>query len=1500
MRKHRRFWILWFALALGLSLGLCASGLAEGGVQTPTDLSGVGAQLSATSATYNGSVQKPTVIVPGFTSADYTVDYGAGGYISARDYFITVTGNGTTLRGSVTLQYTINQLSISGGTVSLNQTNFTYQKGVPQQPTVTGVSAGGVTLQASDYTVTFPADSTNVGSYQVTVTGQGNCKDTATGTYTIQAQSLQAGNVTVSPTELTYDGAEHAITVAVRDQNGNPLSQGTDYTVSGPDKVEAAGNYTVAVNGMGNYSGNVNVTVTVHHASINLATITVTESATYNGQRQEPQVTVTAFGQTLTAEDYAVSYDGALTNADTYSVTITGKGNYTGSVTKENVYEIKPADIAVATVSVTPTTAVYNGQRQEPRVTVTAFGKTLVAGTDYTVAYSDGTLTDVGQYSVKITGKGNYFGAVTKENAYEITRVDFASAVTVSVQPTTAVYNGQRQEPRVTVTAFGRPVAAEDYSVSFNGALTDAGTYSVTITGKRNFIGDITKKNVYEIKPATLSTVAKASLEPEKTTYNGQTQEPQVTVTAFGKTLVKETDYTVEYSDSTLKAAHPYTVKIKGKGNYTGELTLTYVIEPKPLADGDVTLDWEKTVYNSKVQKAKPTVMVTLADGVPTTLQEGQDYTVRYENAASTDVETYTVTVTGTGNYADTVFKKYEIMSAALKDVAAASIETVTYNGQAQMPVITVTAFGQTLEEGTDYSVSYGESKLIDAGSYTVKITGNGNYTGELTPTYVIEPKPLADGDVTLDWEEAVYNRRVQKAKPIVTVTLADGAPTTLQEGTDYTVAYEDDASTDAKTYQVTVTGRGNYQGDISETYTIIPYDLATHGVTIADITDDEFVTYNGLAKEPRPDVFDKETQQLTADTDITYSYADNVLVGTATVTVSGTGSNYTGSAEKTFAIDWLATDAEAILIGTMGDHGWYKEKTVQVTAPAGFTIGIGIDAAEAGWKPYLEGHEGINQVTYHLRDEAGYIMDALSVSFMQDTVAPTSRPLGASFRSGSMLIAVASDPMVNEDPTTASGAVLQFIINNGTPAEFTAENSQPAEKVAANEVCGSCAIVGPGTYRIVLLDSAGNVVGEIFNHYFSDSDGDGLSDVYEENNPRLGPGAVHEPDFDHDGLMDGQELLQYRTDPSQADSDHDGLLDGEEVLQYHTNPTSADSDLDGVDDYTSVAAAAHFDYLTYPTALRVMLRAGANQAEALLDQAAMVDALNKLTEYNYLEAHQPRLYEAFRSTALRRQTADGAYQLFNFVKGLDNSLVKANVAQRMAYGINTEGGLFVTFTADEKNNRFTPVSAYALEELFGMAGDAYSVTCDDQGTLFLVACWSGESQVAQSDLALLVPSQGTAYRLPGTAGSSRFGVSPDGSKLAYVLGGKANVIDLVTCNAAGEYVVDASTLGFTQDGGIITALNGHQADVWHVDAGTYAMTMSKVDFNGIVDLVQPTTDSRSLMVLLGGDDQLLDGKDQVRVDVQGRATLLNGMRGLAYRPAGAPRSTSHSGFFAQ
>ncbi len=88
------------------------------------------------------------------------------------------------------------------------------------------------------------------------------------------------------------------------------------------------------------------------------------------------------------------------------------------------------------------------------------------------------------------------------------------------------------------------------------------------------------------------------------------------------------------------------------------------------------------------------------------------------------------------------------------------------------------------------------------------------------------------------------------------------------------------------------------------------------------------------------------------------------------------------------------------------------------------------------------------------------------------------------------------------------------------------------------------------------------------FNFYFGnrdndDDDADGLSNVEER---RLGTNPLN-PDTDHDGLTDGQEVKIYKTNPLKIDTDGDGLSDGDEVLKYHTDPLKSDTDGDGLSD---------------------------------------------------------------------------------------------------------------------------------------------------------------------------------------------------------------------------------------------------------------------------------------------------------------------------------------------
>ena len=143
--------------------------------------------------------------------------------------------------------------------------------------------------------------------------------------------------------------------------------------------------------------------------SISKAIVTLSTSTyAYDGKAKKPGVTVKLNGKTLkNGTDYTVSYSNN-TKVGTAKVTITGKGNYTGSVSK--TYSIKN-NFKKATVSGISNKS-YTGKNITQSITVKYNGKTLKNGTDYTVSYSSNK--NIGTATVKITGKGSYTGTITK------------------------------------------------------------------------------------------------------------------------------------------------------------------------------------------------------------------------------------------------------------------------------------------------------------------------------------------------------------------------------------------------------------------------------------------------------------------------------------------------------------------------------------------------------------------------------------------------------------------------------------------------------------------------------------------------------------------------------------------------------------------------------------------------------------------------------------------------------------------------------------------------------------------------------------------------------------------------------------------------------------------------------------------------------------------------------------------------------------------------------
>ena len=153
-----------------------------------------------------------------------------------------------------------------------------------------------------------------------------------------------------------------------------------------------------------------------------------------------------------------------------------------------------------------------------------------------------------------------------------LSRISISKA-SVTLSTSTYAYNGKAKTPSVTVKVGGKTLKKDtDYTVSYSNNIK-VGTAKVTITGKGNYTGTISKtysiKN--DFKKATISGISTKA-------FTGKNITQSITVKYNGKTLKNGTDYTVSYSSN--KNIGTATVKIAGKGSYTGTITKTFKINP--------------------------------------------------------------------------------------------------------------------------------------------------------------------------------------------------------------------------------------------------------------------------------------------------------------------------------------------------------------------------------------------------------------------------------------------------------------------------------------------------------------------------------------------------------------------------------------------------------------------------------------------------------------------------------------------------------------------------------------------------------------------------------------------------------------------------------------------------------------------------------------------------------------------------------------------------------
>ncbi len=321
-------------------------------------------------------------------------------------------------------------------------------------------------------------------------------------------------------------------------------------------------------------------------------------SYSYTGSAIKPAVTITAGGQKLAlGTDYTMSYSSN-TAVGTATVTVTGKGGFTGS--KSVTFKIEAASLSGAEVSVSPASLTYTGDALKPAPVVKMGGRTLAAGTDYTASYSNNV--NAGTATVTVVGKGSYTGS--KSATFKIAAAPVAGAE-VSFPSDPLVYTGSAIEPAPAVKVGGKALTAgKDYSVSYK-ANVDAGTATATITGKGNYSGS--KDAPFEIVPAPISG-ATITVEGGPFVWGGSAVEPSVAVEVAGRALVAGSDYAVSYEGN--DGPGTATVTVTGRGNYTGSRSVMFEIsapEPSEKEYAKTPRGYAEMLYNRLVGLESPT-----------------------------------------------------------------------------------------------------------------------------------------------------------------------------------------------------------------------------------------------------------------------------------------------------------------------------------------------------------------------------------------------------------------------------------------------------------------------------------------------------------------------------------------------------------------------------------------------------------------------------------------------------------------------------------------------------------------------------------------------------------------------------------------------------------------------------------------------------------------------------------------------------------------------------
>lgn len=730
------------------------------------------------------------------------------------------------------------------------------------------VTDGSKTLvKGVDYDLSFSDDVVNAGTVTITVAGKGNYAGTASVQYKIKKR----------PVALVSNGH-------TRSYNGSPLEDDAVVVTSEYNFVDgevsdlkANGSITEPGEVVNNitYTKNAsykdsNYTVTITEGKLKVLPRNLLESGmeisnlvdvVYNGQVQKQKPAVKDGDKTLVeGTDYTLSYSKDATNVGKVTVTVTGKGNYTGTV--ERTYNITRAPLTVVTESATH---VYNGHE------LTAPGKLegLVAGetADFkTTGKQKSVGSSLNTYDINWNGtakSGNY--RIAAEELGKLTVTESKQTIVVATTGGRFEYDGLTHVPTVNVYNLSEGYSVRD--ASSNAAVKDVNArkdsdQGVAVTADNLVIlnaegEDVTSKLKIEKADGHLAVTPRTvtvNTPSDSKVYDGTalTAEGSISNLVEGETVdFKTTGSQTEVGEST----NTYDLTWNGsakESNYTVKEALGKLEVSKQSIDEKDEKDYKgikiddpaSTIYDGSKHQWTPTV--TDADGNKLTVDKDYEVAYKRDGVVSDDFKnagTITVVISGKGNYSGTVTKKYEITKRAVTLTSAD--HTWTYDGKDHQETrVSVTRDGFAAGEGVDYSdfatvkdvttkaventFTYAAKKGTDLEkNYNVKVVN-----GKLTVT-----KAAATGNIVLTTkdESKTYDGHALEAGE---------AKATATTGDDIKVEYSADHKTwtenrsevaltnaGSKTVYVRASSEKNFSGFVEATETLT-VDPAT--VTIA------------------------------------------------------------------------------------------------------------------------------------------------------------------------------------------------------------------------------------------------------------------------------------------------------------------------------------------------------------------------------------------------------------------------------------------------------------------------------------------------------------------------------------------------------------------------------------------------------------------------------------------------------------------------------------------